>query len=377
MKGIYTRERKGGTAVYISYTPPREGRVREVVEFVTDGPAFSKRLREAEKRAEKVLIKRRAAIVEDRHELVRPKKASHTFATFVEKVYADELRDSGIRSAPKEIRRITIGAVGCYFGALQLSELNEWNLRKYIKARRDDGAGPAVINRDLARISHLWNRAAKQKLVSGLNPVREVGRLKEPRGRVRYLTHEEEASLLAELPRDVRPIAEVALHTGIRRGALLGLRWRHVDFTTLMIEVTEELDKTGHGYYVAINARVREVLGDVSTRAAFTGRDDFVFCLPDGSQRMGVRDAFEKARERAGLEDFRWHDFRHTAASRIVQAGGTLLDAGEHLGHRTLLMTQRYAHLSPERRQKVADLTISGRSAGGDVIELGDAQARR
>ena len=77
-----------------------------------------------------------------------------------------------------------------------------------------------------------------------------------------------------------------------------------------------------------------------------------------GARRQSVRTAFRAACRRAGVEDFRWHDFRHTAASRIVQVGGTLLDAGEHLGHRTPLMTQRYAHLSPERRQRVADLTI-------------------
>lgn len=96
--------------------------------------------------------------------------------------------------------------------------------------------------------------------------------------------------------------------------------------------------------------------------------DDVVFCRRDGSPRKNIRTAFERARKRAGLEDVRFHDLRHTAASRIVMGGGTLYDVTQHLGHRTLEMAKRYSHLSPGHMQKVADLTMA--EVGAEVVEL-------
>ena len=121
MKGVYTVERKEGSAVYVSYTPPGEQRIRERVELVPRGRGFGRRLRDAERRAEKVLVRRKAAIVEGRHEIARP-KASMRFARFVETIYAPELRDRGIRTAKIEIQRITTGPVGRYFGAMRLGK---------------------------------------------------------------------------------------------------------------------------------------------------------------------------------------------------------------------------------------------------------------
>ncbi len=125
-----------------------------------------------------------------------------------------------------------------------------------------------------------------------------------------------------------------------------------------------------------MNRRVREVLGEVRSRGAFTGADDLVFCKPDGSPRKSVRTAWLAACRRAGIENLKWHDLRHTAASRIVMAGGSLLDAGEHLGHSTPSMTKRYAHLSADHRARVADLTMAdfvtslSRNAAGRVMRI-------
>ncbi len=111
-------------------------------------------------------------------------------------------------------------------------------------------------------------------------------------------------------------------------------------------------------YSVRINSRVRELLKELISRSGFTGPGEYVFCKRDGSRRASIRTSFEKARESAGLEDVIFHHLRHTAASRIVMAGGTLYDAKEHLGHQSVAMTERYAHLSPEHMRKVAELTI-------------------
>ena len=130
---------------------------------------------------------------------------------------------------------------------MAISAINEWQVRKYVKMRREN-TGNTAINRDLARLSNLLNFAAKKNLVKGMNPVHQVGLLEEPRHRVRYLSTEEEAQLLSALPIEVRPIVEVGIHTGIRLGALLGLQWRDLDFTAETIRVPDHLSKSRHEY---------------------------------------------------------------------------------------------------------------------------------
>lgn len=376
MKGVYTACRKNGTAVCISYSPPGERRVRETIELVPEGRGFAKRLRAASKRAEKALVTRQAAIVEGKYGLVRPQKRM-TLARFVETIYADDLRQRGIRTAEKEIERITTAPLGRYFGPVQLADLTEFRIRRYLKDRKDgkmkrggkggySGVSAGGLNRDLARLSNLWNAAKRRGLVSGENPCRLVGRLEEPEGRVRYLTPEEESRLLAALRPDVRRIVEVGLHTGIRLKALLGLRWNCADLSLGQIAIPRELDKAKKGYRVALNPRVREILAELPRHS------EYVFPAADGTPRQSIRTAFQAACRRAEIEDFRFHDLRHTAASRIVMAGGSLYDAGQHLGHRTPSMTARYAHLSPGHMRDVAALTMAPKPA--EVIGLENAR---
>ena len=315
-----------------------------------------------------MLTTRLAAIVAGKHHLVRPKPTT-TLRRFVETVYAERLREKGIRSAEVEIVRVTDGPLGRYFGSTGLTDLNEFRIRKYLKARREGklerrggkggrvAVGPAALNRDLSRLSHLWNTARREGLVSGDNPCKMIGRLEEPEGRVRYLSPEEETRLLKACNPDLRRLVEVALHTGIRQGALLRLRWEHIDFALGQIQIPRELDKAKKGYRIGLNNRVREVLAELPRHS------EYVFARADGGPRLGVRTAFLAACRRAGIEDFKFHDLRHTAASRIVMAGGSLYVAGKHLGHRTPSMTARYAHLSPEKMREVAELTVAPREA--------------
>ncbi len=123
------------------------------------------------------------------------------------------------------------------------------------------------------------------------------------------------------------------------------------------IHVPDRLSKNRRSYVVPMSPTVREALRGLSERAGFTGSEDFVFCKRDGSRRRSIRTAWDHACEKAGLQNLRFHDLRHTAASRIVMAGGTLYDARQHLGQRTAAMTQRYAHLSADHQERIAELT--------------------
>ena len=147
--------------------------------------------------------------------------------------------------------------------------------------------------------------------------------------------------------------------TGIRRGALFGLRWRDLNWPLGQITVPDTLSKSRKSYTVPVNRRVREVLAELRYHGNFTGPDDLIFCKRNGTPRKSVSTAWAGACKRAGIEGLRFHDLRHTAASRIVMGGGSLLEAGEHLGHSTPSMTQRYAHLSADHRARVADLTLT------------------
>ena len=165
--------------------------------------------------------------------------------------------------------------------------------------------------------------------------------------------------MLDELHPDISRLVEVGIHTGIRLGALLGLHWRDVNFAREAISVPDTLSKSRESYAVPINSRASAVLKEVGSRASHTGPDDLIFCKADGSPRKSVRTAWKAACKRAGLNGVRFHDLRHTAASRIVMAGGTLYDVKEHLGHKTTEMAQRYAHLSADHRRRVAELTVA------------------
>ncbi len=155
MRGVYTRQRKGSTSMYCTYSPPGESYVREWVETVKRGPNFDSELKLALHRAGLVLHKRRGEIVEGRYQLAPSR--TMTVSDFVAKYYGAELKErrgGAMRGAAKEITRLTTGPLGKAFGSTRLAELTEWRIRKYIKQRRESGVGPATVNRDLARLSN-------------------------------------------------------------------------------------------------------------------------------------------------------------------------------------------------------------------------------
>ena len=163
----------------------------------------------------------------------------------------------------------------------------------------------------------------------------------EREGRLRWLTPEEATRLLDACRESRNPnlndLVEFALFTGLRRGEVLGLTWERVDRArgVVLLDVT----KNGRRREVPLNGRADAVLARRGSHAH--GR---VF----GSNWNTYRNAFEGAVARAKLEDFRFHDLRHTFASWTVQRGATLQEVKDLLGHSTLAMVIRYAHLSPE-----------------------------
>jgi integrase len=162
------------------------------------------------------------------------------------------------------------------------------------------GRAPATVNQYRALLSLTFSLAVRSGKVPG-NPLRRVPVRRTNHARVRFLTLPEEAALRQAIRRFCplrEPELDLALHTGMRRGEQYTLRWQDVDLERALV------------------------------------------CGPRG------RRWFDRAIREAGIRDFRYHDLRHTFASRLVMAGVDLRTVQELMGHKTLLMTLRYSHLS-------------------------------
>jgi integrase len=136
----------------------------------------------------------------------------------------------------------------------------------------------------------------------------------------------------------------VAVHTGMRKGELLGLKWEQVNLEQGIITL-----------YDTKNGERRDVPMDETVKAVLRGMDrrgDYIFSNEEGKALVRAQKSFEGALKKSGIEDFRFHDLRHTFASNLVMAGEDLNTVRELLGHKDLTMTLRYAHLSPNHKTK-------------------------
>ncbi len=196
----------------------------------------------------------------------------------------------------------------------------------------------AAVNRPLALLRHILRIAHEEWEV--LPAVPRIKLEKEPQGRLRWLTEAEITKLLdacgKSRNKELVPAVVLAINAGLRRGELLGLNWDHVDLSRGVIRL--ELTKSGKRREVPLNGDSYRALVNLEPEA--TGR---VFST------KSLRKAYENAVEAAGLDDVNFHTLRHTFASWAVMRGVSLKELQELLGHATLAMTMRYAHLAPER----------------------------
>ena len=205
------------------------------------------------------------------------------------------------------------------------------------------------VNRYMSALSSTISTAVREWEWMEDNPLRKISKLKEPRGRVRYLTNEERESLLTACKEshntDLYLTVILAISTGGRRAEIWGLRWKCVDLKNGFI--TFEETKNDEPRSVPLAGHAFELMMERSKVPRID--TDLVFPSPKNPQnRFDFRRPFQIALKDAQIEDFRWHDLRHCAASYLVMASVDMRTVAEILGHKTLQMTQRYTHLSPE-----------------------------
>jgi integrase len=235
------------------------------------------------------------------------------------------------------------------FGGKLLDDITSGEVERWKARLKELKLAEATVNRHLALLKSIFNLAIRSRKTRE-NPVRNVRLFIENNARVRYLRDDEreEEKLFKVIPEPDGSLCLVALHTGMRQGELLALTRDRIDYANDVITI--DRSKHGEKRQVPMNSVVRETLRRV------------LAVLGDPRVFPGCRDIvhrFPKYVEKAGLVDFRFHDLRHTFASRLAMAGVDLLTIKELGGWKTLAMVQRYAHLSPGHQRQAVERLVN------------------
>jgi integrase len=239
----------------------------------------------------------------------------------------------------------------------QLAKVGSHQVEDF-KLKRAVKVAHSTTDKDLGILKAFFNWCIAHRLAVS-NPVRRVKLFHEDNSRLRYLSREEYDRLIES----VRALAArtnvskpspyleekivLAVHTGLRRGSLFNLRWDHIDFANSVMRIPRT--KSGRPLSIPLNLTARRTLETLN--ADRNPASPHVFPHKSGPHAgdpvQDIKNGFHAAVELAGIEDFTWHDLRHTFASWLMMRGASLRSVGELLGHQSMKMTMRYAHLSP------------------------------
>jgi integrase len=202
-----------------------------------------------------------------------------------------------------------------------------------------------TVVRYIASLSHAFTVAIKEWEWMDENPIRKINKPKLPQGRIRFLDESEKNRLLEACKQSksscLYPIVVLALSTGMRKGEILTLTWDDIDFErrAILLHTT----KNGERRLIPLTGLSLELLKNLK----LSKHDELVFPSPNNlNQPIDIRSAWESVLKKASLTNFKFHDLRHTTASYLAMNNASLLEIGALLGHKTVQMTKRYAHLS-------------------------------
>jgi len=238
-------------------------------------------------------------------------------------------------------------------GDVPAAELAPERIEGVFSRMRNEGLSGSTVNRYRSLISSIYSFAVRSGRLA-LNPVARVKRFRENESRVRYLKNDEEVLLRAVI-KSLYPYREpeldLALYTGMRRGEQFKLKWEDVDLENGTLTVR---GKTGMRHIV-VNSSARTAIEKLRENTFRSPSLQYVCVDATDEAKRDHRRWLEHAAKKAGLKNFHWHDLRHTFASRLVMSGVDIRTVQELLGHKSILMTMRYAHLSPDHRAAAAE----------------------
>ncbi len=261
---------------------------------------------------------------------------------------------------PSQSQRINFWAKE--YQGIFVGKVNKSAVKNTLKSLKSKGLKPATLNRYKASISALFAFLVEEYDIEH-NPAKEIKQLTENNARTRFLS-ENELNKLLGASRDsnwdrLYLLVLMAITTGARRSEMLGLKWNDIDFTTR----TATLNTSKNG-----TARVLPLTMDVINELKIFRELGNGYIFPHPSKLTGGFRNFDKywdaAKEQSNVQDFRFHDLRHSAASLLAKNGATLLEIADVLGHKSLEMTKRYAHLCIGHKSSLIDKVMGGISNG-------------
>ena len=238
------------------------------------------------------------------------------------------------------------------FGSYRLKDITALQIEKCRAKRLESGVSKSTVNRDLALMKRMFNLAIDWGIALE-NPVRKVRFFSEKDNlKERILTREEEPRLLAFCQGHLKAVILVALNTGMRLGEILGLRWDQVDLGRKQVRV--ERTKSGSDGLVPINLVLQGVFSGLRGQ---NGHSGFVFSNRlTGKPLTTVRNSFTTACRKARISGLRFHDLRHTFASRLVESGVDLITIKDLQGHSSVTIAERYTHPNHGLKKVAVDL---------------------
>jgi len=239
-----------------------------------------------------------------------------------------------------------------HYGYMSLADISHTTIRKGLKQLSDAGRQGGTLNRYKANLSSVF-QLAKENYGLSINPCREITAKPESSGRVRFLSEHERAALLkaskASQWDKLYLIVLLAITTGARRGELLKLCWRDIDIKGRRATIYDT--KNGKNRVLPLT---NEVINELK-RFQGIGNTVLFPSISDPEKAYDFRIPWKKALDLAKVDDFNFHDLRHTCASYLAQNGATLVQIAEVLGHSNTVVTSRYAHLCINHKQTLVD----------------------
>jgi integrase len=212
----------------------------------------------------------------------------------------------------------------------------------------------STVNKYVCVLSKAFNLAIDNNLIL-YNPCKGLKKLKENNEILRYLTTEEETALFKELPEHLKPIVICALQTCLRRGNILNLQWEQIDVEFRFIEIEKQQNKGHKEIRIPISDKLMEQFIAIGIKDK-----GYVFINPETNRPYNtIKKGFLAACERAGIENFRFHDLRHTVGTRLIEKGVDVKTVQELFAHSSIATTQRYTHTSTKRKIEAIEVLNS------------------
>ncbi|MGU2126306.1 tyrosine-type recombinase/integrase [Pseudomonas aeruginosa] len=310
---------------------------------------------------------------------------SLTLRGFIDDHYAPWMA-TNLKSADKTLNLLNVGFASIM--GKRLNEICQRDLESQRMAWLKAGNTDSTANRKMASMRGALSRAIEWGFLTE-HPMTRLKQLKTDRkGRIRYLLPDEEArlrqalddrqetiraerdsankwreerhkALLPDLkgvafPDHLKPLVLLSLNTGMRRGEVFNLTWEDIDLKNKLITVEGDTSKSGQTRHIPMN---KETVTTIEGwRKQHPRNSGYVFPGKDGKRMDNVKKSWDGLLKLARIESFRWHDLRHTFASKLVMTGVPLNTVRDLLGHSDLAMTLRYAHLAPDSKAAAVEL---------------------